>query len=52
MAKKPAGKSAKAAEKPPVPKPDLAEVRAQIDGIDRRIQELIAERANWAHQVG
>ena len=34
------------------PKPDLAEVRAQIDGIDRRIQELIAERANWAHQVG
>ena len=32
--------------------PDLAEVRAQIDGIDRRIQELIAERANWAHQVG
>ena len=27
------------------PKPDLAEVRTQIDGIDRRIQELIAERA-------
>jgi chorismate mutase/prephenate dehydratase len=34
------------------PKPDLAEVRVQIDGIDRRIQELIAERANWARQVG
>jgi chorismate mutase/prephenate dehydratase len=33
-------------------KPDLTEVRAQIDGIDRRIQELIAERAQWAHQVG
>jgi chorismate mutase/prephenate dehydratase len=38
--------------KPTETKPDLAEVRAQIDGIDRRIQELIAERANWAHQVG
>ncbi len=32
--------------------PDLADVRAQIDGLDRRIQELIAERAQWAHQVG
>jgi chorismate mutase/prephenate dehydratase len=31
---------------------DLAEVRARIDGIDRQIQELIAERAGWAHQVG
>jgi chorismate mutase/prephenate dehydratase len=36
----------------PAAKPELAEVRAQIDGIDRRIQELIAERAQWAHQVG
>jgi chorismate mutase/prephenate dehydratase len=52
MAKKPVGKGAKAAEKPSAAKPDLGEVRAQIDGIDRRIQELIAERANWAHQVG
>jgi chorismate mutase / prephenate dehydratase len=31
---------------------DLADVRARIDGIDRQIQELIAERAGWAHQVG
>ncbi|HQX91935.1 MAG TPA: chorismate mutase, partial [Thermomonas sp.] len=33
-------------------KPDLSQVRAQIDGIDQQIQALIAERANWAHQVG
>lgn len=33
-------------------KPDLSAVRAQIDGIDREIQALIAERALWAHQVG
>jgi len=32
--------------------PDLGAVRAQIDGIDRQIQALIAERALWAHQVG
>ncbi|HWI24875.1 MAG TPA: chorismate mutase, partial [Lysobacter sp.] len=32
--------------------PDLAEVRQQIDGIDREIQTLIAERALWARQVG
>ena len=32
--------------------PDLAEVRQQIDGIDREIQALIAERASWARQVG
>ncbi|MBS0461786.1 MAG: chorismate mutase, partial [Proteobacteria bacterium] len=30
----------------------LADVRARIDGIDRQIQELIAERAHFAHQVG
>jgi chorismate mutase/prephenate dehydratase len=30
----------------------LADVRARIDAIDRRIQELIAERARFAHQVG
>ncbi len=33
-------------------KPDLAAVRAQIDGLDQQIQQLIAERAQWAHQVG
>ena len=33
-------------------KPDLLAVRAQIDGIDREFQTLIAERALWAHQVG
>ncbi len=33
-------------------KPDLSQVREQIDGIDRQIQELIAQRAQWAHQVG
>ena len=26
--------------------------RERIDGIDRQIQELIAERARWARQVG
>ena len=31
---------------------NLADVRSHIDGIDRQIQELIAERAGWAHQVG
>ena len=34
------------------PKPELADVRARIDGIDRSIQQLIAERAQWAQQVG
>ncbi|MBO9716937.1 MAG: prephenate dehydratase [Pseudoxanthomonas sp.] len=47
--KKPAsGRAAQAVAPPPV----LADVRAQIDGIDRRIQELIAERAGFALQVG
>ncbi|APO99082.1 prephenate dehydratase [Xanthomonas perforans] len=32
--------------------PVLADVRAKIDEIDRNIQALIAERANFAHQVG
>src|SRR5690242_11788649 len=36
----------------PPPDPNVAEVRARIDGIDRQIQALIAERANFAHQVG
>ena len=30
----------------------LADARARIDSIDRTIQELIAERARWALQVG
>ena len=30
----------------------LSDVRAKIDGIDRQIQSLIAERAVFAHQVG
>ncbi|HEX7338467.1 MAG TPA: prephenate dehydratase [Rhodanobacteraceae bacterium] len=34
------------------PTPALLEARARIDGIDRQIQGLIAERARWAHQVG
>jgi len=37
---------------PAVAAPVLADVRAKIDGIDREIQELIAERARFAHQVG
>jgi chorismate mutase/prephenate dehydratase len=35
-----------------VPPPKLTEVRERIDGIDRQIQGLIAERARWAQQVG
>ena len=42
------GKAAVSAAAAPV----LADVRAKIDGIDREIQELIAERARFAHQVG
>src|SRR6476659_9447192 len=34
------------------PAPNLAEVRARIDGIDKQIQALIAERAQFARQVG
>jgi chorismate mutase / prephenate dehydratase len=32
--------------------PDLAELRQRIDGIDLHIQQLIAERAQFANQVG
>jgi chorismate mutase/prephenate dehydratase len=50
VAPKPAAPVAdKAAE---APKPDLLAIRAQIDGIDREIQDLIAERAQFARQVG
>jgi chorismate mutase / prephenate dehydratase len=41
-----------AAAAPVESKPDLGDVRARIDGIDRSIQSLIAERAQWAQQVG
>lgn len=34
------------------PAPALSEARERIDGIDRQIQALIAERARWARQVG
>ncbi len=40
---------------PPPPKPggpDLLDLRERIDGIDRTIQNLIAERAQFAGQVG
>lgn len=45
----PAKRARKAAAEPAA---QLSEVRERIDGIDRRIQELIAERAQWARQVG
>src|SRR3546814_20439998 len=32
--------------------PALGQARERIDSIDQHIQELIAERANWAQQVG
>ncbi len=50
MAEKPKKKTKAAAA--PVAKPVLADVRAKIDGIDRQIQALIAERAQFALQVG
>ena len=56
--KKTAGKTARPAKSTgkdagsTIAAPVLADVRAKIDGIDRRIQELIAERARFAHQVG
>jgi chorismate mutase/prephenate dehydratase len=39
-------------KKPAKSAPNLADARASIDGIDRQIQQLIAERAKWAHKVG
>lgn len=53
-AKKNAGKaSTKATSPKPVkPSPQLSDVRAHIDGIDRQIQSLIADRAAFALQVG
>ncbi|WMJ69662.1 prephenate dehydratase [Stenotrophomonas sp. 24(2023)] len=60
MASKPAKKATKKAgpvkaKATPVPTQAplaLADVRAKIDQIDRDIQGLIAERAQFAHQVG
>jgi len=57
MAATPKKPARKAAAKPDTasaatPAPVLADVREKIDGIDRRIQELIGERARFAHQVG
>jgi chorismate mutase/prephenate dehydratase len=54
---KPKPKPAPAKKSPPVeaaapPATDLAAARQRIDGIDRQIQQLIAERAQWARQVG
>ncbi len=46
------GKAARGGKAGELAKPDLAQVRQQIDGIDQQIQDLIAERARWAHQVG
>ena len=51
---KPQSRGAASAEKPPAaaPSADLSAARERIDGIDRQIQELIAERAGWAQRVG
>ncbi len=50
--KKPrSAKTSKDAGQPATP-PALAQVRERIDGIDRQIQALIAERAGFALQVG
>ena len=49
MASKPSKPSKKTEA---TPAPALSDVRAKIDGIDRQIQSLIAERARFAHQVG
>lgn len=55
-ASKPGKAPVKAAAKPaaqtPIAAPDLLALRERIDGIDRHIQQLIAERAQFANQVG
>ena len=48
----PAKKAAKRQAEAPVVAPDLAALRERIDGIDRNIQDLIVERAQFAGQVG
>ena len=49
---KPTKKPATSKKTEATPAPALSDVRAKIDGIDRQIQSLIAERARFAHQVG
>src|SRR5690348_4813573 len=51
-AAKPARTKTASKREVPASKPDLAAVRAEIDGIDHQIQALIARRAYWAHEVG
>jgi chorismate mutase/prephenate dehydratase len=51
-AKPPAKKRKAAAPVAAPPATDLAAARERIDGIDRQIQALIAERAGWAQRVG
>ncbi len=51
-AAKPAPKSKPAKAETATPPLVLSDVRAKIDGIDRQIQALIAERAGFALQVG
>lgn len=51
-AAKPAPTSKPAKAESATPPLVLADVRAKIDEIDRTIQSLIAERAQFAHQVG
>ncbi|KRG39783.1 prephenate dehydratase [Stenotrophomonas pictorum JCM 9942] len=50
VSKKP--KALKKDTQPAIAAPVLSDVRAKIDHIDRSIQALIAERAQFAHQVG
>ncbi|MEO8742527.1 MAG: prephenate dehydratase [Lysobacteraceae bacterium] len=52
MATKPKPASKAAIETSEAKPLDLAAVRTQIDGIDREIQSLLANRAQWAQQVG
>lgn len=47
-----ATKSKPATAAPELPPLDLAVLRTRIDGIDQHIQQLIAERAQFANQVG
>lgn len=47
-----AGKDRQPQARGSAPDPALLELRERIDGIDRQIQELIAERAQFAGQVG
>jgi chorismate mutase/prephenate dehydratase len=50
--RKPRKRKVAASAKPVAPPAELAAARERIDGIDREIQGLIAERAGWAQRVG